>query len=101
MQTLKGLFDVLKSVFPVELLKEKVLFDLESKVLQADRVLHNVVSHPLVKLRLNDEIWPKLDLEVLGGLSHWGCRGGQGGGGTHRSKALGRRNGRSGGESIV
>ena len=84
----KRLLDVLEGLLAVELLEEEVFLDLEPEVLERDRVLDDVVGHPLVELGLDDQVGAELDLEVLGGLPD-GQRGGQGGGGTHRSAALG------------
>ena len=77
-----------RCLLAVELLEQEVFLDLEPEVLQGDRVLDDVVRHPLVELRLDDQVGPELDLQVLGGLPG-GQRGGQGRSGAHRSTALG------------
>ena len=41
---------------------------LNRKYFRRDRVLDDVVRHPLVELGLDDQVGPELDLEVLGGL---------------------------------
>ena len=78
---LERLLDVLEGLLAVELLEQEVLLDLEPEVLQRERVLDDVVGHPLVELGLDDQVGPELDLEVLGGLPE-GRRGGQGGSGS-------------------
>ena len=67
--------DVLEGLLAVELLEQEVLLDLEAEVLQGDRVLDDVVRHPLVELRLDDQVGTQLDLEVFGGLPHRGSDG--------------------------
>ena len=84
---LEGLLDVEEGLRAVELLEQEIFLDLEPEILQRDRVLDDVVRHPLVELRLDDEVAAQLDPKVLGRLPG-GCGGGHGGGGAHRSTSL-------------
>ena len=87
---LEGLLHVLEVLLAVELLEQEVLLDLEPEVLERQRVLDDVVGHPLVELGLNHQVGAELDPQVLGGLPE-GHRGGQCRGGAHRSAVLRRK----------
>ena len=73
---LERLLDVLQALLAVKLLEQEVFFDLESKILEREWVFDDVVRHPLVKLRLDDQVGPEPDNQVFGGLPEW-SRGGQ------------------------
>ena len=72
---LERLLDLLQGLLAVELLEQEVLLDLEAKVLERERVLDDVVRHPLVELRLDDQVGPELDDQVFGGLPERSRRG--------------------------
>ncbi len=81
---LECLLHVLERLLAVELLEQEVFLDLEAEILQRQRVLDDVVRHPLVELGLDDQVRPEPDLKVFGGLPEcWG--GNLAGSGTHRS----------------
>ena len=64
-----------KRLLAVELLEQEVLLDLEPKILERERVFDDVVRHPLIELRLDDQVGPQLDNQVFGGLPEresWG-----------------------------
>ena len=58
---LEGLLHFLQRLLAVELFEQVVLLDLESKVLERERVLDDVVRHPLVELGLHDQVGTQLD----------------------------------------
>ena len=63
---------------------------LKRKYLSASGSLIDVVRHPLVELRLDDQVGPQLDTQVFGGLPERQC-GGQGGSGAHGRQPFGSR----------